>query len=244
MKNFSRLICFVIALCLLIVLFGVNSYGTDQTPEIKYMGCKDFSDANEYDVFPSRCYIDFENDVLNVRAGKEGSTNTTINGCIISMDLPYTNVSAKTYPYLAIRLKTQEPSTGGSIVGYVGYTTVLSADPNDKAGPQTVFGGDKTTWKASYEYENTTDWQTVVIDFSDLAAKTESYKKYMDKIDLLPFNKSSISNGTTVSIDSFAFFKNATDAKNFTGNLEDYTDKYAAQSQEWLASEFVNPNTE
>lgn len=223
MRKMMRTICIFAVLFSAVIFYGIRAAEENTREEARsaYTGGKHFADENIYDIsLSTKCNVSFEKGILNIYAGNR-TASAPVSGITVDIDLPFTNVKIKEYRYLAIRIKTSRPSAGGSVTCYAGL--------------------DRIPMKVDYTYADTTDWQTVVLDFSSCFELFRgSSVKFSSAVRIMPFAEEQVDSGEIVCIDSFAFFNDAAIAAGFTG-CERFPD-YEKQRGEWLSDAFIEPD--
>ena len=174
-------------------------------------------------------HIVLEDGLLTLIAGKEGSSGKVQGSPSVEIDLIDTGAKVLRYPYIAIRIKTAVRDRGGKLTCFAGFG--------------------KSSVDATFTYDDTDDWQTVVVDMSaalqKISDKTDRTGTWQDSVKIFPFGSSAgkASAGDSATIESIAFFKTAESAQAYTG-LSGTGTGDNDMSTKWLYDCFISPGAE
>ncbi len=184
-----------------------------------------FDGLTDWDcVVNTSAHVKIEDGMLTLTSGKEGASGRVQGSPCVEIKFVKTGLKALRYPYIAIRIKSTVRDLGGKLTCKAGF------------GKSKVDG--------TFEYADTDDWQTVVVDMSaavqQLSDKSDRAGTWQDSVKLYPFGGSAgkVNAGETAVIGSIAFFKTEDSARAFTGIEGGGSD---VSSGKWLEEAFKDP---
>ncbi|MBE7067014.1 MAG: hypothetical protein E7385_05630 [Ruminococcaceae bacterium] len=208
-----KLLAMLIACIMIISLFSINAFASDEgTSEADKAGGYFFFADAEYDThYKSGNTLDYaetidEGVAIGVKAGK---TDVKCTFTFSDYDTTVYGTDLVKYPILVARIKISRELTDSD----TGSPAFLISDST-----QTL--KDKTF---SFTLENTTEWQTIVLDLAAMQADkfsgAESLPFYKLRFD--PLNKS-VDGELEYIIQYIAFFENTEVIADFDGDLEKF----------------------